>query len=104
MVRYWTGKQSLYDQIVLNEVVRSGVLMNLQQSPANIVEPPGARTEPKTHLHGRGLFIARAGWVALTLLVLTLNAISIPRTAALMQAICQPGVLCVNGLTPAVVR
>ena len=55
-------------------------------------------------LHGRWLFIARAGWVALTLLVLTLNAIAIPQANALMQAVCQPGALCIYGLTPAEVR
>lgn len=78
--------------------------MNLQQDPASIIEPVGARTEVETHLHGRWLFIARAGWVMLTLLVLMLNAISIPQADALLQAVCRPGVLCINGLTPAVVR
>ncbi len=75
--------------------------MSLQQSPTSAVEHSGARNEPKTRLHGRGLFIARAGWVALTLLVLTLNAIAIPQANALLQAVCQPGALCINGWTPA---
>jgi len=78
--------------------------MSLQQSPTSAVEHSGARNEPKTRLHGRWLFIARAGWVALTLLVLTLNAIAIPHAYALLQAVCQPGTLCINGWTPAEVR
>ena len=52
--------------------------MSLQQSPRSAVEHSGVRNESETRLHGRWLFIARAGWVALTLLVLTLNAIAIP--------------------------
>src|SRR6266699_5618183 len=78
--------------------------MSLQQSPTSAVEHSGARNEPKTRLHGRWLFIARAGWVALTLLVLTLNAIAIPHAYALLQAVCQPGALCINGWTPAEVN
>ena len=75
--------------------------MNLQQSPTNTVEPFSARTESETRLYGRRLLIARAGWVVLTLLVLTLNAISIPRAVTLLQAVCQPGALCISGLNPA---
>jgi hypothetical protein len=47
------------------------------------------------------MLIARVGWVALTLLVLTLNAIAIPHANALLQVVCQPGALCINGWTPA---
>jgi hypothetical protein len=47
------------------------------------------------------MLIARVGWVALTLLVLTLNAIAIPQADALLQAVCKPGALCINGWTPA---
>ena len=75
--------------------------MSLQQSPTSSVEHHSARNESETRLHGRWLFIARAGWVALTLLVLTLNAIAIPQADALLQAVCQPGALCINGWTPA---
>ncbi len=78
--------------------------MNLQQSPTSIVEHPGARNASEARLHGRWLLIARVGWVALTLLVLTLNAIAIPQADALLQAICQPGALCINGLTAANLR
>src|SRR6266699_4906928 len=78
--------------------------MSLQQSPTSAVEHSGARNESKTRLHGRGLFIARAGWVALTLLVLTLNAIAIPQANALLQAVCQPGAVCISGLTSANLR
>ena len=73
--------------------------MSLQQSPISAVEHSGARNESETRLNGRWLFIARAGWVALTLLILTLNAIAIPQASALMLAVCQPGTLCINGWT-----
>ena len=66
--------------------------MNLHQSA--VIDSEG--NIPQTHLSGRWLVTARTCWVVLTLLVLTLNAISIPRAAALLQAVCQPGVLCVN--------
>src|SRR5713101_8639819 len=78
--------------------------MNPQQSPTSTVERPDARNESETRLQGRWLLIARVGWVALTLLVLALNAISIPRADALLQAVCQPGALCISGLTPANLR
>src|SRR6266446_88341 len=79
----------------------SGASMSLQQSPTSTVEHLSARNESETRLHGRWLFIARAGWVALTLLVLALNASAIPYADALLQAVCQPGGLCINGWTPA---
>jgi hypothetical protein len=75
--------------------------MNLQQSPTIDIERPDVRNESETRLPVRSLFIARVGWVVLTLLVLTLNAISIPRADALLQAICQPGTVCISGLTTA---
>jgi len=75
--------------------------MNLQQSPTIDIERPDVRNESETRLPVRSLLIARVGWVVLTLLVLTLNAISIPRADALLQAICQPGTVCISGLTPA---
>jgi hypothetical protein len=75
--------------------------MNLQQSPTNTIERHGVHNGSQMRLRGRWLFIARAGWVVLTLLVLTLNAIAIPRADVLLQAACQPGALCISGLTPA---
>src|SRR5258707_4611833 len=75
--------------------------MSLQQSPTIDIERPDVRNESETRLPVRSLFIARAGWVALTLLVLTLNAVAIPRTDALLQAVCQPGMVCISGLTTA---
>ena len=74
--------------------------MNLQQSPAIDIERSDAHNGSQTHLRGRWLFIARMSWIVLTLLVLTLNAISVPRADALLQAVCQPGALCISGLTP----
>ena len=75
--------------------------MNLQQSPTIDIERPGVRNESETRLPVRSLLLARVGWVALALLVLTLNAISIPRADALLQAVCQPGTVCITGWTPA---
>src|SRR5258708_691820 len=75
--------------------------MNLQQSPAIDIERPDTHNGSQTRLPERRLFIARAGWVALTLLVLALNAIAIPQADALLQAVCQPGALCISGFTPA---
>ena len=72
--------------------------MSLQQIPTIPVEHFDAHNESKTHLHGHWLFIARAGWVALTLLVLMLNAIAIPHANVMLQAVCQPGAVCISGL------
>ena len=69
--------------------------MNLQQSPTSTIERPDVHNGSQTRLPGRWLFIARVGWIVLTLLVLTLNAIAIPRADALLQAVCQPGALLV---------
>jgi hypothetical protein len=48
--------------------------------------------------------VLRVGWIALTVLVLTLNAIAIPRADALLQVACQPGPVCISGLTSADLR
>ncbi|HEX6482947.1 MAG TPA: hypothetical protein VF043_29230 [Ktedonobacteraceae bacterium] len=76
--------------------------MHIRHAPREMTA--NCKRHSSARVPGRWLFIARAGWIVLTLLVLTLNAISIPRASALLQAICQPGVLCINGLTPAVLR
>jgi hypothetical protein len=65
---------------------------------------PRAPDTTDTSLQGRVLLLARVGWVVVTLLVLTLNAIAIPQADALLQAVCQPGALCINGWTPAELR
>src|SRR5712692_3979495 len=80
---------------------RPGASMNPQQSPTIDIERPDVRNESETRLPVRWLLIARVGWVVLTLLVLTLNAISIPRADALLQAVCQPCAVCISGLTTA---
>jgi hypothetical protein len=68
--------------------------MNLQQSTTSTVEHPGAPKGAEIHLHGRGLLIARVGWIVLTLLILLLNVVMIPRYYAVLQAHCQPGPQC----------
>ena len=45
-------------------------------------------------LHGRWLLIARVSWIVLTLFLVILNAVMIPRYDALLQATCQPGPQC----------
>src|SRR5436189_3384767 len=62
-------------------------------SPATAMsahESPGT----ETRLQGRWLLIARVGWIVLTLLILTLNVVMIPRYYAVLQAHCQPGPQC----------
>jgi lipoprotein signal peptidase len=62
-------------------------------SPATAMsaqESPGT----ETRLHGRWLLIARVGWIVLTLLILMLNVVMIPRYYAVLQAHCQPGSQC----------
>src|SRR5215469_12564566 len=81
-----------------------GAFMSLQQSQTSSVEHFAAHNASKTSLHGRWLFIARIGWIALTLLVLTLNTIAIPHYYALTQAVCQSGAVCISGLSPANLR
>ena len=49
-----------------------------------------------TYLHGRWLLIARVGWIALTVLILTLSAIAIPKADALLQSVCQSGTTCLS--------
>lgn len=64
-------------------------------SPTIVVsaqEPAAA----ETRLRGRWLFLARVGWIVLTLLILTLSAIALPRLDALAQSICQPGAQCLS--------
>ena len=52
-------------------------------------------------LSGRWLVVARAGWLALTLFILTLAAIAIPHADAVLQSVCQPGSPCLAiQLTP----
>jgi len=68
--------------------------MNLRQSQTSAVEHPDERKEAEIHLHGRWLLIARVVWIVLTLLILTLNVVMIPRYYAVLQAHCQPGSQC----------
>src|SRR5713101_1083893 len=72
-------------------------------SPATVISAQES-SGTKTRLHGRWLLIARVGWIVLTLLILTLNAIAIPQANALLQAVCQPGATCSYGWTSAELR
>ncbi len=58
---------------------------------------PSAATKtgaPVLPLEGGWLFIARVGWVALTVLILVLSAIALPKADALLQSVCAPGAPC----------
>lgn len=69
--------------------------MNLKHTQAAL--SPHTRDQDDTSLQGVGLMLARAGWVALTLLILLLSAFAVPRADALFQSICQPGAHCSGG-------
>jgi hypothetical protein len=68
--------------------------MNLHDAATPITSSQERHHEADTRLHGRWLLIARVGWMVLTLLILTLNAVMIPRYNAILQAQCQPGPQC----------
>jgi hypothetical protein len=68
--------------------------MNLRDAATQIASSQEQHREADTRLHGRLLLIARVGWMVLTLLILTLNAVMIPRYNAVLQAQCQPGPQC----------
>jgi len=79
--------------------------MSLQQSQTRVVENPDARHESKSDLYGRWLFIARMGWIILTLLILMLSAIAIHQVYVLMQEVCKSGTQCLDTqLTPSDLR
>jgi hypothetical protein len=48
---------------------------------------PTAPSVDETRFHSYQLLVARAGWIALTLLILTLTALAIPKADALLQAV-----------------
>ncbi|HXZ04473.1 MAG TPA: hypothetical protein VEH81_06540, partial [Ktedonobacteraceae bacterium] len=68
--------------------------MSLQQSIESVAEHPDERKEPEMSLHGSGLLIARIAWIVLTLIILTLNIVMIPRYYAALLAHCTPGPEC----------
>ncbi len=68
--------------------------MNREQSPTISVESPSARNESETRLRGRWLFLARAAWVVLVLLVLGLNVGAIPHYHAVLQIVCPASANC----------
>lgn len=52
--------------------------MNLQRNPESTAEHPDVRNESEMRLSERWLILARIGWIACTLLALTLYIVSIP--------------------------
>src|SRR6266849_760085 len=67
---------------------------SMDLSSASIKTSGHLPNTPNTRLQGRWLLIARVGWMVLTLLILTLNVVMIPRYDAVLQAHCQPGPQC----------
>ncbi|GHO72196.1 hypothetical protein KSC_110880 [Ktedonobacter sp. SOSP1-52] len=49
-----------------------------------------------TQVHGNWLVLARLGWLTLTLLILALTAIALPRFTVLAQSVCQPHAPCLD--------
>jgi signal transduction histidine kinase len=70
--------------------------MNLEHVQPDAAASPQTLDQADTCLHGGWLMLARVGWIALTLLILLLSAIAIPRADALFQSICQPGTPCLS--------
>lgn len=70
----------------------------MQQPPASPTAAASSRGLAATEirLSGRWLFITRAGWIMLALLILTLSAIALPRLDTLVQSVCQPGAHCLG--------
>jgi hypothetical protein len=68
--------------------------MNLQQSQTSNVVYSEASKDAEIPLQGRWLLIARITWIVLTLFILTLNIVMIPRYFAMLQAHCRPGPQC----------
>ena len=64
---------------------------------AQTAASPHTLDQHDTSLHGNWLLLARTGWIALTLLILLLSAIAVPRAEALFQSICQSDVPCLGG-------
>ncbi len=62
--------------------------MNQQQSPTISVELLSIRNEWGARLRGLWLFLARAAWVVLVLVVLGLNVGAIPHYHAVLQTVC----------------
>src|SRR6266699_6077152 len=71
-----------------------GASMNLHPGSTINIERPDMRYKSETRLHGRGLLIARASWIVLTLFILVLNVVMLPQYDAVLQAHCQPGPQC----------
>ncbi|HEX9036039.1 MAG TPA: GAF domain-containing sensor histidine kinase [Ktedonobacterales bacterium] len=70
--------------------------MELEQDGRDFSADQYPQNPAEMRLHGGWLLIARIGWIVLTLLILMLNAIAIPRTDALLQSVCQPGAPCLS--------
>ena len=66
----------------------------MNQIPLLSGQLSGPSDTSNTRLYGRWLLIARVSWIVLTLFLVILNAVLIPRYDALLQATCQPGPQC----------
>ena len=71
--------------------------MNLEHAQPDIAVSPQPIDQVDKRLYGGWLALVRASWIALTLLILLLSAISISRAEAVFQSICQPGAQCLGG-------
>jgi hypothetical protein len=74
--------------------IHTGAAMNQKPRPTIDIERHDVRNGSEIRLHRRWLLIDRISWIVLTLFLLTLNAVMIPRYDAALQAHCQPGPQC----------
>src|ERR1700693_4977566 len=82
------------DQPQRDPLSRRSRQMQLEQEQTDPSTSNHPQSQADTRLHGGWLLIARVGWLVLTLLVLTLSAIALPRYYSLAQSVCQPGAQC----------
>lgn len=68
--------------------------MNLQHTSAATTRRSNADPATVTNLSGRWLFLARAAWVVITLLILVLNVVAISYYDAVLKTVCTTPVNC----------
>src|SRR5262249_39087674 len=70
--------------------------MSQSADPSTFAGSSAALSPAGSRLQSARLLVARLGWVVLTLLVLVLSAIAIPKADAIVQSACQPGSPCLG--------
>jgi hypothetical protein len=68
--------------------------MTSSRTPTRAVATSTTTSRSVAPLHGPWLLVARVAWIVLTLLVLALNIVLLPRYQMLLQTPCSPGIHC----------